>query len=71
MKTAKIWIMVCNLSTESAFVLEEKQCCKHSDTLEVFRGKFRELQAHRPGVCNGQIGWNYIKNAFSRHLIQW
>lgn len=60
-ETAIIWVVVCNLSTESAFALEKKQGCKYSNTLKGFKGKFRELQANKPEVCNGQIGWNYSK----------
>lgn len=61
MKTGRIWVMVCNLSTESAFALEKKQGCKHSHILKGFEGKFRQLWASKPEVCNGQIGWNYSK----------
>lgn len=58
-KTAKIWLTVCILSTEPAFAVVKKQGCKHSNTLEGFKGKFRKLQVSKPEVHNGQIGWNY------------
>lgn len=54
-ETAKIKIVVYNLSTESAFVLGTKKYRKHASTLKSLKRKFRELQDSNSEVCNRQI----------------